>query len=242
MIPNPLWLFLWICILLPACLTHGSRLWKNRYSLLSHVSGVPPGNTTWHNHRSTPPSRHTHCVSFLRLCNAHCCYYFLRRSSRCLRTLSDHWIPGSQVICQSVFIFIIGKCWMVRRTCSAMRPSLPLSWLIFFIAMLFPVVPRPGRHRKPMMARKAEKEKAAKRKRVVITVFIVLVFVCLLAIAAYFSESQVLLQRHAHVPHGVLFPPLIVWHTCRIHATHCLSVYLSFLPLPSKCSTLHHCS
>uniref|UniRef100_A0A3Q3WLW4 Transmembrane serine protease 4a n=1 Tax=Mola mola TaxID=94237 RepID=A0A3Q3WLW4_MOLML len=58
-----------------------------------------------------------------------------------------------------------------------------------------------------MTAQKAEKEKAAKRKRVVITVFIVLVFVCLLAIAAYFIK-ELIVSKYFFCKRSVKFIPI----------------------------------
>lgn len=55
------------------------------------------------------------------------------------------------------------------------------------------VIPKPGRHRRPMRAPKTEKEKSTKRKRVVLTIFTVVVLLAILATAAFFSESPFLL-------------------------------------------------
>ncbi|KAM8903501.1 transmembrane protease serine 4a [Spinachia spinachia] len=50
------------------------------------------------------------------------------------------------------------------------------------------VVLRPGRHRKPMTAPKTEKEKASKRKKVLLTVLAVVIVLGILVTAAYFIK------------------------------------------------------
>nr|XP_061828057.1 transmembrane protease serine 4-like isoform X1 [Nerophis lumbriciformis] len=52
-------------------------------------------------------------------------------------------------------------------------------------------VPRPGRHRKPMTAPKSQKEKASKRKKVLLTVAAVVVLLGILATAAYFIKQLI---------------------------------------------------
>lgn len=54
------------------------------------------------------------------------------------------------------------------------------------------MVPKPGRRRKPMTAPKTQKDKASKRKRVLLSVLAVVVILGILTTAAYFSESQFL--------------------------------------------------
>lgn len=79
-------------------------------------------------------------------------------------------------------------------------PFLISSLLIFSLAVYFffffcvsvTVVPRPGRHRKPMTAPKTQKDKASKRKRVLLAVLTVVVILGILATAAFFSELQFL--------------------------------------------------
>ncbi|XP_034460141.1 transmembrane protease serine 4a isoform X1 [Hippoglossus hippoglossus] len=54
-----------------------------------------------------------------------------------------------------------------------------------------PVVPRPGRHRKPMTAPKTEKDKASKRKKVLLTILTVIVLLGILTTAAYFIKQLI---------------------------------------------------
>lgn len=63
----------------------------------------------------------------------------------------------------------------------------------FFSPLFFPVVPRPGRHRRPMTAPKTQKDKASKGKKVLLTILTVVVLLGILVTAGYFSESQVLI-------------------------------------------------
>lgn len=51
-----------------------------------------------------------------------------------------------------------------------------------------PVVPKPGRRRKPMTAPKTQKDKASKRKRVLLTILAVVVVLGILSTAAYFIK------------------------------------------------------
>ncbi|XP_059186628.1 transmembrane protease serine 4a isoform X2 [Centropristis striata] len=53
------------------------------------------------------------------------------------------------------------------------------------------VVPRPGRHRKPMTAPKSQKDKAAKRKRILLTVLTVVVVLGILVTAGYFIKELI---------------------------------------------------
>lgn len=52
------------------------------------------------------------------------------------------------------------------------------------------VVPRPGRHRRPMTAPKTQKAKSSKTKKILLTVLIILVVLGILVTAGYFSKSQ----------------------------------------------------
>ncbi|KAF3847719.1 hypothetical protein F7725_020747 [Dissostichus mawsoni] len=54
-----------------------------------------------------------------------------------------------------------------------------------------PVVPRPGRHRRPMTAPKTSKEKASKNKRIILTVLVVVVLLGILVTAAYFIKQLI---------------------------------------------------
>lgn len=78
---------------------------------------------------------------------------------------------------------------MLLRTCTAF--SVPLFFLLFF-SLLVQVVPRPGRHRRPMTATKTQKDKASKAKKVLLTALTVVVLLGILVTAGYFSESQFL--------------------------------------------------
>ncbi|KAM6987380.1 transmembrane protease serine 4a isoform 2-T2 [Tautogolabrus adspersus] len=53
------------------------------------------------------------------------------------------------------------------------------------------VVPRPGRHRKPMTAPKTQKDKASKRKKVLLTVLAVVVLLGILATAVFFIKNLI---------------------------------------------------
>ncbi|XP_011606709.1 transmembrane protease serine 4a isoform X1 [Takifugu rubripes] len=70
-----------------------------------------------------------------------------------------------------------------------------------------PVVPKPGRHRRPMRAPKTEKEKSAKRKRVVLTIFTVVVLLAILATAAFFIK-QLIDSKYFFCKRSVRFIPL----------------------------------
>ncbi|XP_037630806.1 transmembrane protease serine 4a isoform X1 [Sebastes umbrosus] len=54
-----------------------------------------------------------------------------------------------------------------------------------------PVVPQPGRHRRPMTAPKTQKDKASKRKKVLLTVLTVVILLGILVTAAYFIKQLV---------------------------------------------------
>lgn len=62
--------------------------------------------------------------------------------------------------------------------------------LLYFVPLSFIllVVPRPGRHRRPMTAPKTQRDKTSKRKKVILTVLTVVVLLGILVTAAYFSE------------------------------------------------------
>lgn len=51
-----------------------------------------------------------------------------------------------------------------------------------------PVVPRPGRHRRPMTAPKTQTDKVPRRRKVLLTILAVVVLLAILAIAAYFVK------------------------------------------------------
>lgn len=53
------------------------------------------------------------------------------------------------------------------------------------------VVPRPGRHRRPMTAPKTQKEKASKGKKIVLTVLTIVVLLGILVTAAYFIKQLI---------------------------------------------------
>ncbi|XP_070685953.1 transmembrane protease serine 4a [Pempheris klunzingeri] len=69
------------------------------------------------------------------------------------------------------------------------------------------VVPRPGRHRRPMTAPKTQKDKASKRKRVLLTVLTVVVLLGVLATAAYFIK-QLIDSKYFFCKHSVKFIPI----------------------------------
>ncbi|KAM9801609.1 transmembrane protease serine 4-like [Neosynchiropus ocellatus] len=69
------------------------------------------------------------------------------------------------------------------------------------------VVPRPGRHRRPMTAPKTQKEKAHKRKRVLLTVLTVLVLLGILVTAGYFIK-KVIDSKYFFCKHSIKFVPL----------------------------------
>ncbi|KAM3875217.1 transmembrane protease serine 4a [Diretmus argenteus] len=68
-------------------------------------------------------------------------------------------------------------------------------------------VPRPGRHRRPMTAPNAQKDKASKRKRVVLTVLTVIVLLGILVTAAYFIK-QLIDSKYFFCKRSVKFIPL----------------------------------
>lgn len=68
-----------------------------------------------------------------------------------------------------------------------------------------PVEVQPGRKRKVMTALNSQKEKSSSRKRVLITVLMVLVVLGILVTAGYFSESS-FNAHHICIPNGALFP------------------------------------
>ncbi|XP_041656259.1 transmembrane protease serine 4a isoform X1 [Cheilinus undulatus] len=53
------------------------------------------------------------------------------------------------------------------------------------------VVPRPGQHRRPMTATKTEKDKASKRKKVLLTILTVVVLLGILATAVFFVKKLI---------------------------------------------------
>ncbi|XP_071375332.1 transmembrane protease serine 4-like isoform X2 [Centroberyx affinis] len=69
------------------------------------------------------------------------------------------------------------------------------------------VVPRPGRHRRPMTAPQTQKDKASKRKRVLLTVLTVIVLLGILATAAYFIK-QLIDRKYFFCKRSVKFIPL----------------------------------
>ncbi|XP_068567184.1 transmembrane protease serine 4a isoform X2 [Cebidichthys violaceus] len=69
------------------------------------------------------------------------------------------------------------------------------------------VVPRPGRHRKPMTAPKTQKDKASKRKKVLLTVLTVVVLLGILVTAAYFIK-QLIDSKYFFCKSSVKFIPL----------------------------------
>ncbi|XP_033952852.1 transmembrane protease serine 4a isoform X1 [Pseudochaenichthys georgianus] len=70
-----------------------------------------------------------------------------------------------------------------------------------------PVVPRPGRHRRPMTAPKTPKEKASKKKRIILTVLVVVVLLGILVTAAYFIK-QLIDSKYFFCKSSVKFIPI----------------------------------
>ncbi|XP_051253076.1 transmembrane protease serine 4a isoform X3 [Dicentrarchus labrax] len=70
-----------------------------------------------------------------------------------------------------------------------------------------PVVPRPGRHRRPMTAPKTQKDKASKTKRVLLTVLTVVVVLGILTTAAYFIK-QLIDSKYFFCKRSVKFIPI----------------------------------
>lgn len=80
-----------------------------------------------------------------------------------------------------------------------------LSKCVFF-PLFSQAVPQPGRHRRPMTAPKTQKDKASKKKKVLLTVLTVIVVLGILVTAGYFSESHFYLcsffpRTYAHPIH-----------------------------------------
>ncbi|XP_019944012.1 transmembrane protease serine 4a isoform X2 [Paralichthys olivaceus] len=73
------------------------------------------------------------------------------------------------------------------------------------------VIPRPGRHRKPMTAPKTQKDKASKRKKVLLTILTVVVLLGILATAAYFIK-QLIETKYFFCSRSLKFIPIEV--TC----------------------------
>lgn len=73
------------------------------------------------------------------------------------------------------FVFVFKSCLIIS------------SLIVSFLSL--PVVPRPGRHRRPMTAPKSQR---STRKKVLLTVLSVLVLLGILATAAFFSTYQYL--------------------------------------------------
>ncbi|XP_044209042.1 transmembrane protease serine 4a isoform X1 [Thunnus albacares] len=69
------------------------------------------------------------------------------------------------------------------------------------------VVPQPGRHRRPMTAPKTQKDKASKRKKVLLTVLAVVVLLGVLATAGYFIK-QLIDSKYFFCKRSVKFIPL----------------------------------
>ncbi|GLD57340.1 transmembrane protease serine 4-like protein [Lates japonicus] len=69
------------------------------------------------------------------------------------------------------------------------------------------VVPRPGRHRRPMTAPKTQKDKASKRKRVLLTVLTIVVLLGILATAGYFIK-QLIVSKYFFCARSVKFIPI----------------------------------
>ncbi|XP_040902186.1 transmembrane protease serine 4a isoform X2 [Toxotes jaculatrix] len=69
------------------------------------------------------------------------------------------------------------------------------------------VVPRPGRHRRPMTATKTQKDKASKGKRVLLTILTVVVILGILATAAYFIK-QLIESKYFFCARSVKFIPI----------------------------------
>nr|XP_046245094.1 transmembrane protease serine 4a isoform X3 [Scatophagus argus] len=70
-----------------------------------------------------------------------------------------------------------------------------------------PVFPKPGRHRRPMTAPKTQKDKASKRKRVLLTVLTVVVLLGILVTAAYFIK-QLIDSKYFFCKRSVRFIPI----------------------------------
>ncbi|XP_070826775.1 transmembrane protease serine 4a isoform X1 [Chaetodon trifascialis] len=70
-----------------------------------------------------------------------------------------------------------------------------------------PVVPKPGRHRKPMTAPRTQKNKASKTKAVVLTVLAVVVFLGILVTAVYFIK-QLIDSKYFFCKHSLKFIPI----------------------------------
>lgn len=70
-----------------------------------------------------------------------------------------------------------------------------------------PVVPRPGRHRRPMTAPKPQTEKNSKRKKIWLTILTVLVVLAILAIAGYFFKVLIL-SKYYFCKRSVKFIPI----------------------------------
>lgn len=102
----------------------------------------------------------------------------------------------------------------------------------FFSPLLFaslPVsaaaVPRPGRHRRPMTAQKAQKDKSAKCKKIVLAILTVIVILGILTTAGYFSkwatvfplwgEITSITRRTKKIPESIRFPT--EWRTRSIY-------------------------
>ncbi|KAI3354273.1 hypothetical protein L3Q82_018809 [Scortum barcoo] len=69
------------------------------------------------------------------------------------------------------------------------------------------VVPRPGRHRRPMTAPKPQTDKASKRKKVLLIVLAVVVLLGILVTTAYFIK-QLIDSKYFFCKHSVKFIPL----------------------------------
>ncbi|XP_035478966.2 transmembrane protease serine 4a isoform X1 [Scophthalmus maximus] len=69
------------------------------------------------------------------------------------------------------------------------------------------VVPRPGRHRKPMTAPKTQREKASRRKKVLLTILTVVVLLGILTTAAYFIK-QLIDSKYFFCARSVKFIPI----------------------------------
>lgn len=85
--------------------------------------------------------------------------------------------------------FFLSSCFAI----SILSSFFPITSFInvwSFFPPFFLVVPQPGRHRRPMTAPKTQKDKASKRKKVLLTVLTVIVLLGILVTAGYFSESQ----------------------------------------------------
>lgn len=70
-----------------------------------------------------------------------------------------------------------------------------------------PVVPKPGRHRRPMTAPKTQKDKSSKRKRVLLTVLTVVVILGILVTAGYFIK-QLIDSKYFFCKRSVRFIPI----------------------------------